>query len=537
MKRLVFLLALFWASASWGQQAVRQNGAVTPGSISRWTQDHAVGDPGGVLGDNLGKGLNPFSVTDASGKGMCINDALTTAGYHQLCLGIDASHGLVTWGSFGGASTLPLTFNVNGSLVDFPGTGQGNILGPNSSTIGHILTFNNTNGTLVQDSGLSVLDAPTTLFVTTGGTDTGDCLVGAPCLTAQYALNHALTLYNGKANQITISLAAGTYSGTISCSGPAAGTAIGSVVPKYILITGASSGTTTVTSAGETLVAGHGCYLGIAKMTIGSSGGNAVFPQSGGIISINDDVNFTTTAGDHMHAEFGSTIIVNTNYTISGSAATHEAAILGGHIEFTEVAKVVSCVGSPGFSGAFAQVGQNGVIYESSNFVSFSGCGTVTGIRYKAQSNGTIETIGGLSSFFPGSLAGWDQDGGLYSPLAKPTVIVTGFGTGAVVTIGSGSTSRSGNFTVATGAAPAGTGTINLTYGDNVGQYDSVCILRPDGAASFPNPQAWPATTTHFLSAHSVTESNFNWSTGAGSLTTPGTYRISYICTGVSGFP
>lgn len=383
------------------------------------------------------------------------------------------------------------------------------------------------------------LASAVSLLVATTGADTGNC-TATSCQTIQYAYNQAVANYDSKGQAISIVLAPGTYHAGMACGGQQLGIAAGGTVPAYYKIVGSGGSAVTIvddtSGASGAFIASAGCSIGLQGLTVESSTGNGVFPY-GGDVTIISDFNFGTVAADHMHAEIGGHVFVAAGYTISGSAVDHEEAILGGSIQFTEVNKTITCTGSPAFSGAFAYVGQTGVIYENSNFMSFSGCGGVTGTRYEAWTNGVIETVGGLGNYFPGNVNGFDADGGIFSPLAGVNVAISGFGSGATFTIGEGSTARAGNITVTTGTSPAGNGTFNVTYGDPVGEFDSACWMGIDYPNGVGNAQFWPNTSLIYLVSHNTLQSNWNWTTGGVSLINPGVYRVSYTCAGISGFP
>jgi hypothetical protein len=58
----------------------------------------------------------------------------------------------ITVQNFGGAPALPLTFNINGTVYQFPFVVSG-VVGPNTSTVGAPAIWNNATGTLLSDGG------------------------------------------------------------------------------------------------------------------------------------------------------------------------------------------------------------------------------------------------------------------------------------------------------------------------------------------------------------------------------------------------
>jgi hypothetical protein len=113
-----------------------QSGSMRAHNIAKFFTNGLVGDaaPNGVLGDNGGKGVNPFAVTDTGSLGQCFNDASTDGAYHRLCFGHDSSgNALLQVDALGGAAGKGLTVLLNGALIPFPGSLTGMPLVANSS--------------------------------------------------------------------------------------------------------------------------------------------------------------------------------------------------------------------------------------------------------------------------------------------------------------------------------------------------------------------------------------------------------------------
>ena len=141
----------------------------TPGHTLRVMnpQGTAIGDAGGAAGSSLpGQGyLTEMGITN-TGTPLCINDALTNAagGYHAFCLGANSNGGgLISYNAFGGASALPLTFNINGLNVPFPQPAVGA-----SSPYFSVSTFGAKCDGTTQDSG-SIQNALNTAGAAGGG--------------------------------------------------------------------------------------------------------------------------------------------------------------------------------------------------------------------------------------------------------------------------------------------------------------------------------------------------------------------------------
>lgn len=118
---LTFLLCLLPALAHAQGGPVQQSGPVTPGHIPVWATNGVVQDGGPATNGTVSNiGLL------GSGLPLCINDvpAGSVGGWHQLCLGANASGGgLLSYQALGGATPLPLQCNVNGVTADCGASG------------------------------------------------------------------------------------------------------------------------------------------------------------------------------------------------------------------------------------------------------------------------------------------------------------------------------------------------------------------------------------------------------------------------------
>jgi len=174
MKRLLItLIAVLLPVQAWSQATVLQGGTWSPGRAPAYSSSGGaqpiVQDSGPAGGNTTGQGLKELNITargtgtapyagqgtGPNGEVFCIQDAVSTnaAGYHYLCLSANvSSSGLISFGSAGGASALPLTLKVNGADYQFPFT-DGYVVGPASSTVNNVACWNNTTGTLLKDCG------------------------------------------------------------------------------------------------------------------------------------------------------------------------------------------------------------------------------------------------------------------------------------------------------------------------------------------------------------------------------------------------
>lgn len=103
---------------------------------------------------------------DAVVGGRCDYSAPTDdpAGYYKLC--VDAKTGKIT---FGGTKSpvLGMSVEINGSVYGFPGAGNGNVIGPTTSTINEITSWNSALGTELRQGAARITDNKTAAI--TGG--------------------------------------------------------------------------------------------------------------------------------------------------------------------------------------------------------------------------------------------------------------------------------------------------------------------------------------------------------------------------------
>ena len=280
---------LLGSGAALAQSSLLQGGPVGPGHAPMYVgtqsaqpivQDSGT-SAGGGAGANLGEiGItsrsptNTYPVTSGgngpSGEHACLYDAPTTnaSGYHYLCFDPNALGGaLIDYGAGGGATALPFQMKFNGTTYQLPFS-AGGILGPTTTTVGHLATWNNTTGTLLQDlallpaslggtGGLTGLvvgngsSAPTAITPGTGvaaalpvnvgtagslvvnggalGTPSSGTLTNATGLNAATGLNGVTPVANGGNGTATPSLSAGN--GNIAVSGSWAGQTIKGLEP------------------------------------------------------------------------------------------------------------------------------------------------------------------------------------------------------------------------------------------------------------------------------------------------------------------
>lgn len=176
---LLLLSCVFGAGSAFGQGVIRQNGPVTAGHLPMFIGNGLVMDAGG----SAGAGLQPANKQNAgslptglgvvnSGLGFCDYSGYSSAPYSQGCWGFDASGNFQIKIDRIGGGTVP-GFNVvfNGASYGFPGTGNGNIVGPISTTINDFMVWANTGGTLAKDgAGAAIVHTGSLALPTIAGT-------------------------------------------------------------------------------------------------------------------------------------------------------------------------------------------------------------------------------------------------------------------------------------------------------------------------------------------------------------------------------
>ena len=318
MRYFLALLLLMCSGAAHAQSPLWA-GLYTPGHFVKQLSPGVLGDSGPATGGGPNSGLTELGITN-TGTPLCITDTtIITGPYHQMCFGADVNGtAIISSNAYLGATPLPLEIIVNGTAYPFPGSGSGNVVGPNSSTVGHLASFNNSSGTLLADSGIvasALISGPgssvsndVVTFNGTGGNvlkDSGVLVSSlAPLVSPAFttpslgvatatsingltltASTGALTIANGKTLTASNSLTfAGTDSSTLNIgTGGTLGTAA-------YAATGTSGGTLgllngSLTFSGGDTFSGALTFSGLGSGTqvscLGLTSGNVVVPASG----------------------------------------------------------------------------------------------------------------------------------------------------------------------------------------------------------------------------------------------------------------
>lgn len=243
-----------------------------------------------------------------------------------------------------------------------------------------------------------VLTGNRTYYVRTDGSDSNDGLTnssGGAFLTIQKAINVTaaldISIYN-----VTIDVGDGTYTSGVNVSGPWIGS--GSVIlrgntttPANVVISTTSANAVTVTSYGRLSI------LGFKVQT--TTSGIGVAATNGGVVSVAGLMEYGACATAQLYAERFGIITIASNYTISGGSMNHVRALAFGYV--FNVTNTITLSGTPAFT-IFANVDRTAQAEFASNTFS----GSATGSRYRAFTNGIINTFGGGATYLPGNSAG-----------------------------------------------------------------------------------------------------------------------------------
>ncbi len=220
------------------------------------------------------------------------------------------------------------------------------------------------------------------------------------------------TAVNAFLNQIdvagfsgSVTLADGTYTEQVTCGGKFIGT-------TEINIQGASGHTGSVlwnvsaTGAAVGFFFKDYCAIFLNNMTVTTPTGTiGVTTGLFGNVDIGTGVTFnvtgsTATAIYINKGGYGSAV---GGLSLSGTAGNYLVLVQGGVFDWGQ--SVLTCTSSPAFSTAVMYVAQNGQLYAPS--LTTSGCGSVTGLKFKVVLGGTLSTNGvDPNGYFPGDANG-----------------------------------------------------------------------------------------------------------------------------------
>jgi thiosulfate reductase cytochrome b subunit len=131
-----------------------------------------------------------------------------------------------------------------------------------------------------------------------------------------------------------------------------------------------------------------------------------------------NQLRFGAAAGSHIAAMGGSTVVLSGDgYRISGNANAHinangSGAVVDLQAEST-TRPTITIEGSRAFAAAFAWARASGQIFTGTGLV-FSGKANVTGRRWRAEQNSSIDSGQSGERYLPGTVAGVAVKNGEY---------------------------------------------------------------------------------------------------------------------------
>jgi hypothetical protein len=138
-----------------------QTGTVTPGHVVVWQTDGIAQDAGPATAGIA----TEFGITKNGGLAFGINSGAPTGPYLQLAFGASSNGTITVYAeSYNGAPQADLVFNINGQNYPFVPSGSGNVSGPSTSTVGDLVSWANSSGRLISDTGIqasAIVQGPT----------------------------------------------------------------------------------------------------------------------------------------------------------------------------------------------------------------------------------------------------------------------------------------------------------------------------------------------------------------------------------------
>jgi hypothetical protein len=261
-------------------------------------------------------------------------------------------------------------------------------------------------------ASIEALTGSRTYFVRTDGSNSNDGLAntsGGAFLTIQKAIDTVAGLIIGP-HSVTINVADGTYTGGVSVNGPWLGT--GSVTltgntttPANCIISTTSAGCLTVRNNASLTVGGFELRT--------TTSGDPISVTNGATVTINNPMRFGAVAASANSAivcSNGASLTISGNLTMTAALSRWLLVTDFGNITL-DGSRTHTFSNTWGFSAQGVLCSRVGVIQGNPTI---SVPGTITGTRYISEQNSLIQTYGSGSTYFPGSVAGSTNNGGLY---------------------------------------------------------------------------------------------------------------------------
>lgn len=274
------------------------------------------------------------------------------------------------------------------------------------------LVINRTNGVVRVTGARERLAANRTYYVRSDGSDSNTGLTnssGGAFATIQKALDVCTGNLDFAGFTVTISVGAGSFSGQCTVK-----PCLGQGSDANLLITGAGSGSTTITHSGAFVgtvtTSGVGAAARISAATIVNSNANGicVAATAGGTLRPGADCIFTPGSTGTVLSADGVGALVNptASFTVSGNCAICYSFANQGRIQMQSI---TVAYGTRTFTTtAYGAQGGQMVHYNITN------SGTVTAKRYDLYALALLETFGGGASAVAGSTAGSTNGNSVY---------------------------------------------------------------------------------------------------------------------------
>lgn len=322
----------------------------------------------------------------------------------------------------GNTNTLPATAALSGLPAKSVVHGDGTLLLPGDYVAGQevIMVYDGTNLQIVSNlaSVQKSLAANIIYYVRTDGSNSNTGLAntaGSAWLTLQYAAD-TVSKINLNGFTVTVNVANGTYTGVDIDTNGGGGRLqfVGNITtPASVVITRANFPAVSVAGGAQVTLNGFKLQSTGASSTDNLAG---LFCGNGNVSITN--MEFGSCPDAHIIAFNSSAVTMTGAIRISGSSTG--GAVHGGGFAVAIRGATIGNPGSnkPDITITTAVTIQDFVYVEAGNIAitynTLTGAGSVTGKRYNAILNGTINTGGGGASYFPGTVAGTVSTGGQY---------------------------------------------------------------------------------------------------------------------------
>ncbi|MEC9343857.1 MAG: DUF2793 domain-containing protein [Pseudomonadota bacterium] len=240
----------------------------------------------------------------------------------------------------------------------------------------------------------------------TGSDDNDGLSPGAAFASLQKAVDVVFGTLDLGGNDVTISVAAGTYTSGVAVNSPQVGAG------RVIL-----EGDTATPSNCEILLAAGNCVhvtnqakLFVRGMKVSTGSGIGFYAAYGGTLTLQTNNAIGAISGVHaISSDYGGFLKVQDALVLEGDLAANLFNAFFGFLDLQSLSLTI--VGTPNVGGAVATASISGFIFAPS----FSFTGSLIGQRYSVSYNSVIQTFGGGDLHFPGTLPGVDSTGGHYA--------------------------------------------------------------------------------------------------------------------------